>query len=280
VILAGLAVVLVASVAGAEKEIGRVVAVRGQATAKATDGATRSLQCNDPIYEGDEIAVSQKGGLGVMSSGVYAGMGEETEIEMESTDAGAPRVDLKRGHLRILDAGSTSGAARIETPGLLAYDAGRDTEALVFPEKAWTVSMVCAYEDPVQVTRSAKGDGTRAEPGRCAIDKPRESLYTSPASHSRLGVIDDDCGGSLLAPVAGTASDHFASPADVAAGPDVAANAFGSPSLAPAVAGVAGVNSLRNSCDAGTCGARSGDVPPTPPVPFGNTPSPFIPPAP
>ncbi|MGH0037496.1 MAG: hypothetical protein ACQGVK_20910 [Myxococcota bacterium] len=266
----------VAASALAEKEIGRVVAVRGTVTAKAPGEGARALQCNDPIFAGDEIEVSEKGGLGVLSGGVYAGMGEKTDLELETTDAGAPRLDVKHGHVRVLDAEAGSGSARILTPGLLAYDAGSDTEALVFPEKAWTVSMVCAYDDPVQVTRAAKGDGTRAAPGTCAIDKPRESLFTSPATHPRLAVIDDDCGGAGLIPVAGSAADHFGSPADVAAGPDVAASAFGSPSLAPAVAGVAGANSLRNSCDAGTCG---GNTPgPVPGPPFGNTPSPFIPP--
>jgi hypothetical protein len=265
----------VPTVAAAEQEIGRVVAVRGQATAQAPGGAPRSLQCNDPIYAGDQIEIADEGVLGVLSGGIYAGMGQKTRLEMQATDGGAPRLDLQQGHLRVLDAESGGSAARIQTPGLLAYDAGRDTEALVYPEKAWTVSMVCAYEDPVQVTRAAKGDGTRALPGRCAIDKPREALFTAPANHPRLAVIDDECGTPLLTPVAGTALDHFGSPADVAAGPDVAAAAFRSPTLAPAVAGVSGVKRLRDSCDAGTCG---GGGPGGGPGPFGNTPFPFVPP--
>lgn len=263
------------AVAIADDEIGRVVAVRGQATARAADGSERTLECDDPIYEGDAITISERGGLGILSGGVYTGLDQKTELEMQTTEAGAPRLGLKQGHLRVVDADSGSGAPRIETPGLLAYDAGRDTEALVFPEKAWTVSMVCAYDDPVQVTRAAKGDGTRAQPGQCAIDKPREALFTSPATHPRLAMIDDDCGSGLLAPVAGTAADHFGSPADVAAGPDVAASAFRGPTLAPAVGGVAGANTLRTTCDNGACGGGGpGSVGPT----FGNTPSPFIPP--
>ncbi len=266
----------------AEETIGRVVAVRGQVTAESPDGTSRSLQCDDPVYAGDVLKTPAEGKVGILAGGVYAGIGEKSEMTMAATDGGAPDLDLKAGHLRILDSeGGAGGSARISTPTLLAYDAGDDTEALVFPEKVAMVSMVCAYDAPVTVTRSAVGDSTRADSGQCVVAKPKESLYTAAASHPRLPVIDDDCGAPT--PVAGTALDHFGTPADVALGPDVAAAAFAAPSLAPAIAGASAANGVRTPCDGDTCsGARAGglSVGGGPPG-FGNTPSPpILPPAP
>jgi len=264
----------VAGSAAADETIGRVVAVRGEVTAQAPGGEPRTLRCDDPIYAGDQLSTAADGRLGVLSGGIYSGIGEKSAMRIDSTEAGAPSLDLQRGHLRVVDAESGAQApARLETPGLVAQNAGHDTEALVFPEKAWKVSMVCAYDDPVAVTRAAKGDGTSAEPGTCAVDKPREPLFTAQATHPRLPVIQDDC--HLAAPVAGGALDYFGSPADVALGPDVAA-AAGGQSLAPAIGGVGGINQLRTACDTGNCTSPNG--PPRPP--FGTAPFPFRPPGP
>ena len=228
----------------AAEDVGRVVAVRGHVTAQAPGEPERKLDCNDPIYAGDRIVSAEAGGLGIMSDGVYSGLNEKTTVDFRTTAEGAPALSLQRGHLRVLDAAGEE-PARIETPGLLASNAGDDTEAIVFPEKAGTVSMVCPWEDPVGVARVLDpAVGTRPDPGQCAIDKPKEPLFLAEATHPKLGVINDHC-----TPVAGLIGQRFLP--DVAAGPPMSM-----PAVGPPINSNYNVQDLRQACDQpGTCGA-------------------------
>ena len=270
--LAGGALLLAASPAAADETVGRVVAVRGTVKAQAPGQPLRDLECNDAIYEGDRIITSRDSKLGMISGDIYSGMNERTTLEYTTTEEGTPKLALEQGHLRVLDSSQTD-RARILTPGLLAYDAGTDTEAFAFPEKAWTVSMVCPWDQSLAVTRVAAGhEGTRPQPADCAIDKPREPLFTSAATHAKLPVIDDLCTPAI--PVAAHAASRFASPADVALGPPPPVEAAGPGlSIGPPIAGAAGSQGLPIACDVpGTCAvsgrSRSGPGVRTSPFPF------------
>lgn len=256
---------LAAETAAKDDTVGVVVAVRGEVTAQAPGGTPRRLECNDPIYAGDHIVSSEGAALGVMSQGVYAGMNQSTSLRFGTTETGTPDLSLEGGHLRMIESDSPN-PGRIETPGLLARDAGEDTEALVFPEKRGVVSMVCPREGDVDVTAPSGGDSTQADAGQCAIHKPKEPVFTSKASHDPLGIIDDTC---RAVPVAGGVTPHFSDPAsDVALG-DVAGSA---PSVGPPIAAQIDTQGIRNGCDGGACSAPSAaNNTPTPrPSPFPN----------
>ncbi len=232
--------------APAADDVGRVVAVRGSVTAAAPGEAPRQLHCDDPIYEGDRIVSGEGAGLGIMSDGVYSGLDEKTTLAFRTTEQGAPELDLEVGHLRVLDAANDE-SPRIQTPGLLAYNAGNDTEAIVSPEKLGTLSMVCPYDESVSVTRVAMpGVGVRPEPGQCAIEKPKEPLFLADASHPRLGVINDHC-----SPVAGLVGPRFLP--DVAAGPGL-----DGPPIGPPINSPYNVQAIRDSCDNAASCLRGG----------------------
>lgn len=260
---AGVAAALVAggaAAASADEPVARVVAVRGSATAQSPGEEPRPLRCNDPLHAGDRIATEPGASVSLLAGDVYAGLDARTVATVDGA-ADRPRLAVERGHLRVLDAGGRT-PVRLETPGLAAADAGADVEALVFPEKAWTVSMLCAYDESLAVTRPS-GEGARPEAGSCAVSKPGEPLFVADASHPRLAVVADAC--PLDLELAGLPAGRFGSPADVALGPDVAAGPL--TSLAPAIA-AAGGGALRNPCEVGvSCsGPAAGTGSPFPPV--------------
>lgn len=249
--------------------VGVVVAVRGVVTAQAPGQAPRQLDCNDPIYTDDHLVSSEGAKLGVMSRGVYAGLNQQTSLRFGTTETGTPDLSLEGGHLRMVESDSPS-PGRIHTPGLLAQDAGEDTEALVFPEKRGVVSMVCPREEAVAVTAIPGSESTRAIPGQCAIHKPKEPVFTSNASHDPLGIIDDAC---RAVPVAGGVLPHFTNPAaDVSLGPPVNQALAGS-DVGPPIAAQIDTQGIRNACDGGACGsprATVNNVPAPRPTPFPN----------
>jgi len=162
--------------AEAGEPFGRVVALHGQAYAKAPDGTVRALECQSPIHEGDEVSTHKGAGLGVLSGDFYARLGEKSKIGVARTVAGTPNLDLTQGHLRLLDAGAAEApVGRIATPGLVTVKASRDTEALVLHEKISLVSMICGWDSGLDVGRAGvPGEVAHPGSGQCAIEKPRE----------------------------------------------------------------------------------------------------------
>ena len=71
----------------------------------------------------------------------------------------------------------------IATPGLVAARSGSDTEAMAFAgEKAGVVSMVCPFEESVNLVRRGDPAQTAVAPaGSCVVSKPREPLYQARA---------------------------------------------------------------------------------------------------
>jgi hypothetical protein len=111
-------------------------------------------------------------------------------MEFRTLNSGPPDLDLQTGHVRMIDMGDGTRSGRIGTPGLILADARSNSEAIVFPEKIWTVSMICSRDDSLEVERNGKpGEHLVAAPGQCAISKPKEPLYTAAASHDQLQLL-------------------------------------------------------------------------------------------
>jgi len=207
-------------VAAGTAAAGRVVSVRGAAYAQAPGQERRILSCRDFIFEGDRVMTQERSALGVVSGDYYTRLNQSTQLTFASTDEAAPQLDLEVGHVRLFDAlGRAPAEAEIATPGLVAARSGRDTEAMVFAEKAGVVSMVCAFEGNVNVARRTDpGQTAVAGTGSCVVSKPREALYGAEATHPRLAVLmQDACESEVALPVAA----GFFSPAQVALGPAV-----------------------------------------------------------
>jgi hypothetical protein len=265
-----------AAVAEAREPVGRAVSVRGAVFAQAPGEERRILECRDPVYPGDRVLTLDDSAVGIDSGTHYARLGENTTVEFGALASGAPRLDLVDGHVRLLDsAGGDADSAELLTPGLRVARTGPDQDALVFREKAGGVSMVCAYDEPVDVARrSDDGERLTAAPGGCVIGKPREPLYAAEASHPQLAVLmRDACEELANVPV----SDRF-SPDDVAMGSTLAgtgAAGLAAPPEPNLVAGGPG-----QPCSGG-CGPNLTSVPapPTPPPPTtpGATSFPFVP---
>jgi len=221
-----------AAVVGQDREpVGRAVSVRGAVFAQAPDEDRRILACRDPIYEGDRVLTLDGSAVGIDSGSYHSRRGENTVVEFGRLASGPPRVDLVSGHMRLIDsAGRNPDSAELLTPGLRLARTGPDQDALVFREKAGVVSMVCAWEDPLQVARRSD-DAQRldAVPGSCVVGKPREALYAANASHPQLAVLmRDACEELALVPVA----DRFTS-GDVALGGGPAGSPIAPPAPPP-----------------------------------------------
>lgn len=255
-------------------EIGRVAAIEGIVYAQAPGEVLRRLSCDDPVFDGDQLLTEEDAAVGVLSEDFYTRLDQSTDMQMRVAAGGAPALDLRRGHLRLVDESATRAEGTIDTPGLTAAEAGRDTEAFAFPEKAWVVSMICGYEDPVDVARRDEpGETAAGAPRSCNVGKPREPIYTAPASDEQLPILARErCAGAPRFPVA----DRFERP-PVALAPPVAAPPPGSPVLAATAdpcGGGAGVG-----CNA-PVNLAPGPVPPAPIVVIPNPPPPIPAPVP
>lgn len=251
-------------VAGGTAVVGRVASVRGAAYAQAPGQERRILSCRDPIFEGDRVMTQESSALGVISGEYYTRLNQSTELTFASTDQAAPRLDLEAGHVRLLDAsGRAPAAGELATPGLVAARSGRDSEAMVFAEKAGVVSMVCSYENDVTVARRTQPSQTAVVgTGGCIVSKPREALYGADASHPRLAVLmQDACETEPALPVAA----RFFAPAQVALGPAVMG-------VAPAAAPASG---LLMGSPVKSCTKSISCVPPPQDTPFPNDPGGF-----
>jgi hypothetical protein len=178
------------TVATAETPVGYVVSVEGEAYAQAPGEEARPLECDSPIYRHDLITTMVNPGLAIMSEDTYVRVAGNSTLRFGTLNSGPPDLDLQTGHLRMIDMGNGTRTGRIGTPGLVLADAGSNSEAIVFPEKIWTVSMICSRDDSLAVERNGKpGERMVSAPGQCAISKPKEPLYVAAASHEPLELL-------------------------------------------------------------------------------------------
>jgi hypothetical protein len=260
--LALLAAPSLAEEAEASAAIGRVVSVRGAAYAQSPGEERRVLQCRGPLYPGDEVRTLDGSDVGIDAGSYYVRLGENTAVEIDALGSGAPRLDLEAGHLRLMDSeGGASASAELVTPGLRLARTGSDQDAMVFAEKAGSVSMVCSQGGALNVARL--GDPAallQATPGACVVAKPREPLYVAEATHPQLAVqMRDACQDLAGTPVA----DRF-SPDDVSLGP---ASTSGGMSSTPDPAALGGVaQPCSGACARGGVGVAPTQFPFNPPV--------------
>jgi len=175
-------------------EVARVVGVRGSVVATAPGEPSRVLRFDSPVYVGDEIVTARGAALGLLSGSYYIGLDEATTATIGLADTAAPDVEVLAGRARLLDSGG-GAAARVSTPGLLAANAGTDTDVFAFPEKGGLVSMICPNEGAVRATRA--GEALAPAAGDCAVAKRGEALYAAHADHPSLGVLAETGGFDL-----------------------------------------------------------------------------------
>ncbi len=255
----GLGVVSGERLAAEAAIIGRVVEVKGAVFAEAPGEPRRALQCGDPILDGDRILSEEHSQIGFDLSGLYAGLGSNSEVKVaaaaERDGGGAPHLDLAGGQLRVIDSGiGAPGDPEITTPALRLAAGGGDVEALVFAGKAGTISMVCGFDTPVDVAALGSPEKHLEAPvGSCVVAKPREALYIAPATHPKLAVLGDPgCGLLAAEPVSGRFT-----PASVAFGGSGLGPPVG-PTLAPAL------GDPFEPCTTGpSCQLAGGEEPPT-----------------
>ncbi|HIG68622.1 MAG TPA: hypothetical protein EYG46_16810 [Myxococcales bacterium] len=177
-------------VASAAITIGYVVTADGEAYAQAPGEEPRLLECDSEIYRHDLITTVGDPGVAIMSGDSYVRLAGNSTMTFGSLNSGPPELGLQKGHVRMIDMGDGSRTGSIKTPGLVLADTGSTSEAIVFAEKIWTVSMVCSREEILSVERNGNpGERMISKPGECTISKPKEPLYTALANHDQLGLL-------------------------------------------------------------------------------------------
>lgn len=236
-----LSFVAIPTIAGAATTVGYVVTADGEAYAQAPGEEARRLECDSPIYRHDLITTMGDPGVAIMSGDSYVRLAGNSSMRFGTLNSGPPDLDLEKGQVRMLDMGDGSNTGAISTPGLLLADTRSSSEAIVFAEKIWTVSMICSRDEALGVERNGNpGERMVTNPGQCTISKPKEPLYSAAASHDELGLLARDQCGPLNIELG--LSDRF-NPGDlagvlppVAAGPPPMAPPI-APALAPALPG-------------------------------------------
>jgi hypothetical protein len=177
-------------VASAAITIGYVVTADGEAYAQAPGEEPRLLECDSAIYRHDLITTVGDPGVAIMSGDSYVRIAGNSTMTFGSLNSGPPELDLKKGHVRMIDMGDGSQTGSIKTPGLVLADTGSTSEAIVFAEKVWMVSMVCSREENLGVERNGNpAERMTSKPGECTISKPKEPLYIASANHDQLGLL-------------------------------------------------------------------------------------------
>ncbi len=221
-----------APMAVAQTTVGYVVSVEGESYAQLPGEEARLLECDSPIYRHDAITTLDHDGLAIMSGDSYVRLAGKSTMHFRTLNAGPPDLDLETGHVRVIDMGDGSRTSRISTPGLVLADSRSNSEAIVFAEKIWAVSMVCSGDETLAVERRNNPvERMTSAPGQCTVSKPKEPLFLAAASHDTLGLLARaECG--PLEIQLGVA-DRFA-PGDVAS--LLPAVAAGPPPMPPPVA--------------------------------------------
>ena len=177
-------------VASAAITIGYVVTADGEAYAQAPGEEPRLLECDSAIYRHDLITTVGDPGVAIMSGDSYVRLAGNSTMTFGSLNSGPPELDLQKGHVRMIDMGDGSQTGSIKTPGLVLADTRSTSEAIVFAEKLWMVSMVCSREESLGVERNGNpGERMISKPGECTISKPKEPLYIASANHDQLGLL-------------------------------------------------------------------------------------------
>ncbi len=190
-LLAAMAIGLAAaSAAQAANPVGYVVSVEGESYAQLPGEEARLLECDSPIYRHDLITTMDHDGLAIMSGDAYVRLAGKSTMHFRTRNSGTPDLDLETGHVRVIDMGDGSRTSRISTPGLMLADSRSTSEAIVFAEKIWAVSMVCSRDETLAVERRGNpAERLQSAPGQCTISKPKEPLFLADASHDQLGLL-------------------------------------------------------------------------------------------
>lgn len=263
------ALLLAASPAQAATPVGYVVSVEGESYAQLPGEEARSLECDSPIYRHDVITTMTHDGLAIMSGDSYVRLAGESKLVFGMRNRGTPDLDLETGHVRVIDMGDGSRTSRISTPGLVLADSRSTSEAIVFAEKIWAVSMVCSRDERLAVERRDRpAERIESSPGQCAVSKPKEPLFLAAKSHEDLGLLARlECGsGEVQLGLA----DRFTPNEATSLLPPVAA---GPPPMAPPIS-PAMSPTLPGCTVGGNCGATLGFIPAPPPAPPAGPPGP------
>lgn len=224
--------IAIPSIASAAATVGYVVTADGEAYAQAPGEEARRLECDAPIYRHDLITTVGDPGVAIMSGDSYVRLAGNSTMRFGTLNSGPPDLDLEKGQVRMIDMGNGSNTGAISTPGLLIADTRSSSEAIVFAEKIWTVSMICSRDEALGVERNGNpGERMVTRPGQCTISKPKEPLYSAAASHDELGLLARDQCGSLDIHLG--LADRF-NPGDLAS--VLPAVAAGPPPMAPPIA--------------------------------------------
>lgn len=187
--LVALSLALAAS-ASAQSRVGYVVSVEGESYAQLPGEDPRRLECDSPIYRHDVITTLDHDGLAIMSGDAYVRLAGKSTLNFRTRNNGNPDLDLATGHVRVIDMGDGSRTSRISTPGLMLADSRSNSEAIVFAEKIWAVSMVCSRDENLLVERRDNvTEQITSAPGQCTVSKPKEPLFLADASHETLALL-------------------------------------------------------------------------------------------
>jgi len=236
--------------------VGRVTALTGHVVAEREGEPPRTLHCRDTVYRGDRLVTTENARVGVLTSDVYAHVGESSKLLVDLTPADTADMTLEVGGVRVIDPRDAGSQARLAALDAEAQVVGNDAEAYIFAEKTGRYAMLCEWDGALPVAR--KDERAVAEPGQCVIAKPKEPLYLATAHDQRLASPDEDA--CPLGPVIGDLDLHL-QPGDIAAGP-----------LAPPWSDAATLNTdaQRNPCDVpgSGCGGFVIAIPPPGAAPF------------
>ncbi|MBC8340394.1 MAG: hypothetical protein H8E63_01875 [Proteobacteria bacterium] len=183
-------------VASAAIKIGYVVTADGEAYAQAPGEEPRLLECDSEIYRHDLITTVGDPGVAIMSGDSYVRLAGNSTMTFGSLNSGPPELDLQKGHVRMIDMGDGSQTGSIKTPGLVLADTRSTSEAIVFAEKVWMVSMVCSREENLGVERNGNpSERMISKPGAGRITEQKAALCVADGNHDRRGLPSGGGGG-------------------------------------------------------------------------------------
>ena len=180
--------------AGGCVPVGTVASLTGTASAAGPGGA-RGLACGDAVCANDTITTGPVGAAGIMLGDTLAQLGPDTTATVGRTADSAARVQLAQGGVRVVDPTGANAPGQLIAAGATASVAGNDAEAHVLNEKPGTYSLLCEWDEPLEVGRGVQT--AVAAPGECVVAKPNEPLYTAPGHPQRIPALTDTCNPGL-----------------------------------------------------------------------------------
>ena len=173
-----------------EAAVGQVTSIAGHVVAERPGEPPRPLHCHDHVYRGERIVTTDGSRVGVLMDDVYAHLAASTAVLMDTTPQASSELTLETGGVRVIDPRHEGAAVRLAVLDASAQVLGNDTEAYVFSEKTGRYAMLCEWDEPLPVARGS--ESVRADPGKCAIAKPKEPLYLANAHDERIALSPDD----------------------------------------------------------------------------------------